>query len=76
MSSTRSCVAFAALLLLFPFTSTQSNALETVDSDWQINTVGAGTKPAIDFAPDGRLHVMGMIEAISGYVWHASSTLR
>ncbi len=49
-------------------------AQETVSPGWEVGNVGFATKPAFDFGPDGRLHVMGMTEDFSGVVWHASAT--
>lgn len=47
---------------------------ETIHPDWEIVEVGAGTKPAFDFGPDGMIHIMGMTEMFGGRVWHASAT--
>lgn len=43
---------------------------ETIDSDWQVVTIGIGTKPSFDFDAQGRIHVMGMIEEFLGHTWY------
>lgn len=44
---------------------------EFVGEGWRTADVWFGTKPAIDFGSDGKLHVMGMTEERGGVVWHA-----
>lgn len=46
---------------------------ESVAQGWIVADVGSGTKPAFDFDAAGRIHVMGMTEAINGEVWYASA---
>jgi hypothetical protein len=47
---------------------------ETLNPNWEFADVGVGDKPAFDFAPDGTLRVMGVIEdPDAGGVWSASA---
>jgi len=43
---------------------------ESVDSNWLVADIAAGTKPSFDFDSWGRIHVMGMTEEPSGEVWY------
>jgi hypothetical protein len=44
---------------------------ERVDENWRVVDVAIGVKPAFDFGPDGRVHIMGMTEESFGEVWHS-----
>ena len=48
-----------------------SDCGELLADHWQVVDIGTGIKPAFDFGPDDRVHVMGMTEALDGVVWHA-----
>ena len=48
-------------------------AEESVAPGWTTVDVGAGTKPAFDFGPDGRVHVTAMTEEQNGVVWYAAA---
>ncbi len=46
---------------------------ELVSPGWAVRDAGVGTKPSFDFDTAGRLHLMGMTEAVNGVVWYAVS---
>ena len=46
------------------------SSCQVLDPAWRIKDVGLGTKPSFDFDARGRVHVMGMTEALRGVVWY------